>query len=169
MNSDQNSNEKLFIKVAVKEDAETILYFIKQLAEYEKLSHEVTATGETLIKNLFGSDSNAHALLAYYHNEPIGFALYFYNFSTFLGKRGIYLEDLFVLPEMRGKGFGKKLFLHLIKIAHENNCGRFEFSVLDWNKPAVKFYKNLGAAAMDDWTTFRLDENKINTLKDFNN
>jgi GNAT superfamily N-acetyltransferase len=157
-------NEELIIKKAGEDDAETVLFFIKQLAEYEKLSHQVTATEETLINNLFSENSNTHAILAYYKNKPIGFALYFYNFSTFLGKRGIYLEDLFVLPEMRGKGFGKKMFLHLISIAKENNCGRFEFSVLDWNEPSIKFYKNLGAASMDDWTTFRIDEDGIDKL-----
>jgi GNAT superfamily N-acetyltransferase len=164
MISNSNQSEELIIKIAEKDDAETVLYFIKQLAEYEKLSHQVTATEEVLIENLFSKKSNAHALLAYHKNKPIGFALYFYNFSTFLGKHGIYLEDLFVLPEMRGKGFGKKLFLHLISIAKQNNCGRFEFSVLDWNEPSIQFYKNLGAASMDDWTTFRIDEDGINKL-----
>ena len=134
------------------------------MAEYEKLSHEVTATVENLKQNLFSDKSNAHVVIAYYKSEPVGFALYFYNFSTFLGKKGFYLEDLFVMPSMRGKGFGKILFLHLIGIARKNNCGRFEFSVLDWNEPSIKFYKNLGAESMDDWTTFRIDETGINKL-----
>jgi GNAT superfamily N-acetyltransferase len=168
MNTENKTSNDLIIRNAEASDAETVLFFIKQLADYEKLSHEVIATPEKLKENLFSDDSNANAILAYYQEKPVGFALYFYNFSTFLGKKGIYLEDLFVLPEMRGKGFGKKLFLHLISIAHKNNCGRFEFSVLDWNVPSIKFYKNLGAESMDDWTTFRIDENGINKLTETN-
>ena len=164
MNTEIKPSDDLVIRNADGNDAETVLFFIKQLADYEKLSHEVTATVETLKQNLFSNQSNAYAVIAYYKSEPVGFALYFYNFSTFLGKKGIYLEDLFVLPDMRGKGFGKKLFLHLIGIARKNDCGRFEFSVLNWNEPSIKFYKNLGAESMDDWTTFRIDENGINKL-----
>ncbi|MBL1213355.1 MAG: GNAT family N-acetyltransferase [Ignavibacteriae bacterium] len=164
MNTEKNPANNLVIRKAEAGDAETVLFFIKQLADYEKLSHEVKANVDTLKQNLFSDNSNANAVLAFYNNEPVGFALYFYNFSTFLGKRGIYLEDLFVLPDMRGKGFGKKLFLHLIAIAKKNNCGRFEFSVLDWNEPSIKFYKSLGAESMDDWTAFRIDENRINKL-----
>ena len=137
-------------------DVPLILQFIKGLAEYEKLTHEVTATEALLRETLFGSRQVAEVILGEYRGEPVGFALFFHNYSTFLGRPGIYLEDLFVKPEMRGHGFGKVLLTYLAKLATERTCGRVEWSVLDWNEPAIRFYKTLGAVAMDDWTVNRL-------------
>jgi GNAT superfamily N-acetyltransferase len=145
-------------------DAETIFDFICQLAEYEKLTEEVTTNPEELAKTLFSESSHVKTIIALFNDKPVGFALYFYNYSTFKGKSGLYLEDLFVIPEMRGKGFGKLLLLELAKIAKDNNCARFEWSVLDWNKPAIDFYKSLGANPMDEWTVFRLTEKGIDNL-----
>jgi GNAT superfamily N-acetyltransferase len=144
------------IKPATIDDVPLILSFIRKLAEYEKLLHKVTATEEGLRATLFGARPYAETLIAYYHNEPVGFALFFHNFSTFLGQPGIYLEDLFVEVEQRGKGFGKALLAHLAKLAQERNCGRLEWAVLNWNKPSIKFYESLGAVPMDDWTVYRL-------------
>lgn len=158
--------ERLIIKKAEKKDVGTILNFIKALADYEKLSDEVVATEDSLRKTLFSEKSNAYALLGYYNEKPVCFSIYFYNYSTFKGKPGLYLEDVFVLPEMRGKGFGKQILKELAKIAKENNCGRFEWAVLNWNEPAINFYKKLGAKPMDDWTVFRLDEEGIKKLAD---
>ncbi|MFC2084481.1 GNAT family N-acetyltransferase [Bacteroidota bacterium] len=158
------NTEKLNIKKATKSDAEIILKFIKKLAAYEKLSQDVTATKDILIETLFGKDSNAECLIGYYNSRPVCFALYFYNFSTFKGKRGLYLEDLFVIPEERGKGFGKQMLIHLAQIAKSKKCGRFEWSVLDWNEPAINFYKKIGAIPLDGWTLYRLDEEGINNL-----
>lgn len=157
-------NKELIIKKGTIEDVEIIYNFICQLAEYEKLTDEVTTTPEELAKTLFSENTHTHTIIGYYENKPVGFALYFYNYSTFKGKYGLYLEDLFVIPKMRGKGFGKILLLELAKIAKENNCARFEWSVLDWNKPAIDFYKSLGAKPMDEWTVFRLTENEIDKL-----
>ena len=155
---------KLIIKRAQESDTHIILEFIKKLAEYEKLSNEVTATTEQLRVTLFAEDSNTHCLIGYYNERPVCFALYFFNYSTFLGKRGMYLEDLFVLTEMRGKGFGKQMLIVLAQIASENDCGRFEWSVLDWNKPAIDFYDSLGAKPNSGWTVYRLDEKAIKKL-----
>lgn len=157
-------DNKLVIRPGTSEDIEIIYNFISQLAEYEKLTHEVTTTPEELAKTLFADNRHTHTIIAFYNEKPVGFALYFYNFSTFKGKPGLYLEDLFVIPEMRGKGFGKKLLIELGKIAKANNCARFEWSVLDWNKPAIDFYKSLGAKPMDEWTVFRLTEDGIKKL-----
>ncbi|MBU0473192.1 MAG: GNAT family N-acetyltransferase [Bacteroidetes bacterium] len=158
------NNSDFVIKKGTIEDAETIYNFIYQLAEYEKLTEEVTTNAEELAKILFAENTHVHTIIGFYKNKPVGFALYFYNFSTFKGKTGLYLEDLFVIPEMRGKGFGKILLIELAKIAKENNCARFEWSVLDWNKPAIDFYKSLGANPMDEWTVFRLTEDGIEKL-----
>ncbi len=155
---------KLIIKKGTVDDVEVIYNFIYQLAEYEKLTDEVTTTPEELSKTLFSKNTHTHTIIGYYENKPVGFALYFYNYSTFKGKTGLYLEDLFVIPKMRGKGFGKTLLIELAKIAKENNCARFEWSVLDWNKPAIDFYKSLGAKPMDEWTVFRLTKNEIDKL-----
>jgi GNAT superfamily N-acetyltransferase len=149
---------------AGKENAVLVLNFIKELAEYEKLSYEVTATEKLLKKTLFGKKSVAKVLLAYYEDKPAGFAVYFFNFSTFIGKPGLYLEDVFVKPEFRGKGIGKAILIHLAGIAKKNDCGRFEWAVLDWNKSAIKFYKSMGARPMNDWTVYRLDREAINNL-----
>ena len=157
-------DELLVIKKAEKKDSRLVLSFIKKLAEYEKLSHEVSATQEILEETLFGKDAKAECVIGYYDNNPVAFALFFHNFSTFLGKPGIYLEDLFVLPEMRGKGFGKEMLKYLAKLAKERNCGRLEWWVLDWNETAIKFYKSLGAFPMDEWTVFRLTGDALNKL-----
>jgi GNAT superfamily N-acetyltransferase len=146
----------LKIRKATPDDTSLILSFIKALAEYEKLSHEVVTTESQLQEQLFSPTSPASVLIAELSGKPVGFALYFYNFSTFLGKKGIYLEDLFVLPESRGSGVGKALLEHLIQRAKDEGCGRVEWWVLDWNTPAIEFYKSMGARAMDEWTVFRV-------------
>jgi GNAT superfamily N-acetyltransferase len=151
-----NSTEGLRIVPATERDVAVILGFIRQLAEYEKLSHQVAATEELLRDTLFGARRVAEVLIGYLADEPAGFALYFHNFSTFLGRPGIYLEDLFVEPAHRGKGIGKALLVEIAKIAKERNCGRLEWAVLDWNKPAIDFYRRLGAVPLDDWTLFRV-------------
>mgnify|MGYP000314279690 CR=1 FL=1 len=156
--------QKLKIRRASIEDIHTILSLIKELASYEKLLDEVTATEKLLKENLFGKNKYAEVLIAEYEGKPVGEALYFHNFSTFVGKPGIYLEDIFVKPEMRGKGIGKALFSELIKIAKDRNCGRVEWVVLNWNKHAVEFYKSLDAVSIDEWTVYRLTEEKINNL-----
>jgi GNAT superfamily N-acetyltransferase len=152
------------IRSAEIKDSKIILKLIKELSLYEKLSHTVINNEESVKENLFGKKKYAEALIAEYENQPVGFALFFHNYSTFVGKPGIYLEDLFVQPEMRGKGVGKKLFLELIKLAKERNCGRVEWSVLNWNKPAIDFYKSMGAIPMDEWTVYRLNEHEIDEL-----
>lgn len=141
-----------------------LLSFIKELAEYERLSHEVSATEETLRESLFGDWRGAETLLAYSGGEPAGFALFFHNFSTFLGRSGIYLEDLYVRPEFRGSGIGRTLLVHLARLAEERGCGRLEWSVLDWNEPSIGFYESLGAVAMDDWTVYRLTGDALREL-----
>lgn len=148
--------ENFNIKMASKEDAPIVLDFIKKLAEYEKLSHEVTATVEDLKNTLFSKNSNTEAIIGYLNNQPTAIAIFFHNYSTFLGKNGLYLEDLFVLPEVRGKGMGKSMLKYLAKIALDRDCGRFEWSVLDWNEPAIKFYKNIGAEIKKEWLTTRI-------------
>ncbi|MBD3667903.1 MAG: GNAT family N-acetyltransferase [Kangiella sp.] len=144
------------IREAVRADAPLILGFIKELAEYEKLSHEVVATVADIEQTVFTSDARAHCLIAEYEGQPAGFALYFFNYSTFLGKYGIYLEDLYVKSEFRGNKIGYGLLQRLAKIAVEKDCARVDWSVLDWNKPAIDFYKSIGAKPMDEWTVFRL-------------
>jgi len=146
----------LSIRAATEADVALILRFIEKLAEYEKLTHEVVATEAALRKYLFGTKPMAEVILAYWAGQPVGFALFFYNFSTFLARPGIYLEDLFVDPEQRNKGIGKALLAHLARLAMERGCGRLEWSVLDWNKPSIQFYRKLGAAAQEEWTTYRL-------------
>jgi GNAT superfamily N-acetyltransferase len=133
-----------------------VLDFIRRLAEYELLPHEVVATEEMVSDSLFGATPAAAALLGYADGEPVGFALYFHNYSTFLGRRGLYLEDLFVLPAARGRGVGRALLGALARVALERGCGRMEWSVLDWNEPAIAFYRSLGARPLSEWTTFRL-------------
>ncbi len=152
------------IKNAQPQEIPLILSFIRELAEYERLAHAVVATEELLHEHLFGPQPKAEVVIAHYEGEPVGFALFFHNFSTFVGRPGLYLEDLFVRESMRGKGIGKALLVHLAKIAAERNCGRFEWAVLDWNKPAIEFYKSLGAAAVDDWTIFRVTGDALHTL-----
>ena len=137
-------------------DENTIARFVRELAEYEKLLHEARATGEDLHRALFGNTPRAHALIVETGADPIGFALWFYNFSTFTGRTGLYLEDLYVVPAWRGRGIGRAVFRFLARRAIEENCSRIEWSVLDWNTPAIEFYRSLGAQAMDDWTVQRL-------------
>lgn len=154
----------LEIRPAAEEDVPLLLCLIKKLAEYEKLSHEVTATEEVLKESLFGERRGAEALLAYLGDEPAGFALFFHNFSTFLGRPGLYLEDLYVRPEFRGDGVGRALLVRLAKLATERGCGRLEWWVLDCNEPAIRFYKSLGAEAMDDWTVYRVTGEALERL-----
>ncbi len=151
-------------RFAAAEDTPLILSFVRELAEYEKLSHEVVATEEALRDSLFGERPFAEVLLTFVEDEPAGFALFFHNFSTFLGKPGIYLEDLYVRPEHRGTGAGRALLSYLARLAVERGCGRLEWWVLDWNEPAVGFYKRIGALAMDDWTVYRLTGDALERL-----
>ena len=148
---------------ATRKEVSTILDFIKKLAIYEKMENEVVATQASLEKWIF-DEKKANVLFAEADSKIVGFALYFYNFSTFLGKPGIYLEDLFVLPEERKKGYGKGLILSLVKLALDEGCGRVEWCCLDWNTPSIDFYNSLGAVPMDSWTTFRLTEDKMKLL-----
>ena len=152
------------MREASEEDVPLILSFIRELAEYEKLSREVVATEEGLRESLFGERRYAEVLIAEHDGSPAGFALFFHNFSTFLGKPGIYLEDLYVNPAFRGAGIGKKLLVHLASLAKRRGCGRLEWWVLDWNEPSIGFYKNLGATAMDDWTIYRLAGTALDDL-----
>jgi GNAT superfamily N-acetyltransferase len=160
----EDSVEGLKIVPATEGDVALILGFIRKLAEYEKLSHQVAATEELLRDTLFGVRQVAEVLIAYLADEPAGFALFFHNFSTFLGRPGIYLEDLFVEPAHRGKGIGKALLVEIAKTAKERNCGRLEWAVLDWNKPAIDFYRGLGAVPLDDWTLFRVTGAALDNL-----
>ena len=152
------------IRPATEADTPVILELIRALAEYEKLSHVVTATEDKLRRSLFGDDPVAEALLAYHERECAGFALFFPNFSTFLAQPGIYLEDLYVKPHLRGKGIGFALLARLARIAAERGCGRMEWEVLDWNEPSIQFYRRLGAVAMDDWTKYRLTGEALEKL-----
>jgi len=144
------------IRPATAEDAALILRFITDLAIYEKAEHEVIATESLIRESLFASDSGTQALICHIDDEPVGFAVYFFNYSTWLGKHGLYLEDLYVSPQYRGSGAGKALLKHLAQIAVSRGCGRFEWSVLDWNEPAIQFYKSLGAEPQDEWVAYRM-------------
>ncbi len=155
---------KLNIRKAEKKDAELILKFIRGLAEYEKLSGEVTADEEKIQGTLFTENPKAECIIGYAGEKPVAFAIFFHNYSTFLAKYGLYLEDLFVLPEERGQGYGTQMLRKLAQIAVERDCGRFEWSVLDWNKPAIDFYKALGAKPLNEWTTFRVDGKALKDL-----
>lgn len=152
------------IRRAHVEDVPVILQLIRDLATYERAPDEVTATEEQLVDVLFGERPAAEVLLAYEGEFPVGFAVYFYNFSTWLGRPGLYLEDLFVKPEKRGNGYGRALLVALAKIARDRGCGRMEWAVLNWNEPAIKFYRTLGAKPMDEWTVFRLTRDGIERL-----
>lgn len=152
------------IRQATEADVPLILQFIRGLAEYERLAHECVADEVTLKKSLFGERKVAEVVIGYDHGNPVCFALFFHNFSTFLGRPGIYLEDLFVNPDQRGKGFGKAMLAYLAKLAVERECGRLEWSVLDWNEPAINFYKSLGAKPMDEWTIFRVTGDALTQL-----
>ena len=151
------------IRKATENDTPIILELIRKLAVYEKMENDVITDVEELRENIFVK-KYAEVLIAEEDEKPVGFALYFFNFSTFVGKPGLYLEDLFVEPEYRGKGYGKKLFIELSKIAKTENCGRMEWSVLNWNTPAINFYKSIQAKPMDEWTVYRLDKKGIADL-----
>jgi GNAT superfamily N-acetyltransferase len=146
----------MLIRAAEAGDVPTILAFINELAEYERLAHTVVATEESLRETLFGARRAAEVLIAEFGGQPVGFALFFTNYSTFIGRPGIYLEDLYVRPAARGRGAGKALFLQVATLAAQRQCGRLEWAVLDWNEPSIQFYKSMGAQAMNDWTTYRL-------------
>ena len=152
------------IREATSEDCALILHFINALAVYEKLAEEVETDEAMIADTLFASNPKAHCLICEVEGEPAGVAIYFYNYSTWKGKYGIYLEDLFVSPEFRGKGAGKALLIHIAGIAINNDCARFEWSVLDWNTPSIDFYKSLGAKAMDGWDIYRVDGENLKTL-----
>ena len=154
----------LEIKEATISDAALILHFVTELAIYEKAEREVKATAHDIEKTLFNDSNTTKGLICYLDGEAVGFAVYFLNYSTWLGKNGIYLEDLYVTPEHRGSGAGVALLKHMAKIAVENDCGRFEWNVLDWNKPAIDFYKSIGAKPLDEWIGYRLDGD---ALKEF--
>ncbi len=153
----------LTFRNAERKDAELILYFIKELAEYEKMAHEVVATPDLLREWIFDKQK-AEVIFAIEDGKEVGFALFFHNFSTFLGRAGVYLEDLFVLPEYRGKGYGKGLLKKLASVAVERGCGRLEWSCLDWNKPSIDFYLSLGAVPMDEWTVYRVTGDTLKSL-----
>ena len=155
---------ELEIRAATEDDVPLILSLIRELAEYERLSHEVVATEEALRDSLFGERRFAEVLLGYLGDDPAGFALFFHNFSTFLGKPGIYLEDFYVKPDFRGLGIGRVLLVHLAKLARERDCGRLEWSVLDWNEPAIGFYRSIGASPVGGWTVYRLSGEALGEL-----
>ena len=157
-------SDPLLIRPAVAADVPLILEFIRRLAEYERLAHEVAATEAGLRQWLFGDRPYAEVVIAEYDRQPVGFALFFHNFSTFLGRPGIYLEDLFVAPEHRGRGVGRALLRHLARLAVERGCGRLEWWVLDWNEDAIRFYRGVGAVPMEDWTVFRLTGEALERL-----
>ena len=160
----RTNDNTLRIVPATKADVPVILALIKDLAEYERLSNEVVATEEILEETLFGERHYAEVLLAFLGNEPAGYALFFHSFSTFLGRPGIYLEDIYVKPQYRGSGIGKKLLARLAQLASERKCGRMEWAVLNWNEPSIGFYKSLGARPMDEWTVFRLTGDQLGQL-----
>ena len=156
--------KKISIRTATEKDVGLILHFIESLADYERLRHEVVASEKTLNDTLFCENPSAYVIIGELDGVPSGFALYFYNYSTFLAKPGIFLEDLYVNEESRGSGLGKALLIYLAKKAKAEKCGRFEWNVLDWNKPAIDFYTSIGAKPTDEWTGYRLDEWAISKI-----
>lgn len=162
------SPDEFKIRIAKKEDTPVILKFIKELAVYEKLSDQVEATEHLLEQSLFGKHRVSEVIFAEYKDTPVGYCLFFHNFSTFLGKNGLYIEDIYVQPKMRGLGIGRQLFSYMAKLALDRGCGRLEWWVLDWNKDAINFYKKMGAQGMDEWTVYRLSGEKLKTLADKN-
>ena len=155
----------LKFKIATEQDIPVILDFIKQIAIYEKMLDKVSATEESLKESIF-DNNRAEALLIEFNNEVIGYIIYFFNFSTFVGREGLYLEDLYIKPEYRGNGIGKKSFELLVHIAKENKCERLEWTCLDWNEPSLKFYKSIGAKQMNEWIIHRLDKEAIDKITD---
>jgi GNAT superfamily N-acetyltransferase len=158
------TSDSIRLEPATHQDVPTILRFIRELAEYEKLAHEVVATEDVLRASLFGSRPAAEAVIAYERDEPVGFALYFQTFSTFLGRPGLYLEDLYVTPAQRGHGVGRRLLAYVARVAVERGYGRMEWSVLNWNEPALVVYRKIGARPMDDWTVQRLTGEALKSL-----
>ena len=156
----------IVIRQATIDDSALIMRMIRELAIYEKLEHKVVATASDIEHSLFGADATANAVICMLDDTPVGYAIYFYNYSTWLGKNGLYLEDLYVSPQYRKHGAGKALLKHLAQIAVSHQCGRFEWSVLDWNELAIDFYRSLGARPMDGWVTYRLDGKALQTLAD---
>jgi GNAT superfamily N-acetyltransferase len=156
--------KNLKIRTATRDDVAIVLQLIRDLATYERAPDEVTATEEQLVDVLFGEKPAAEVVLAFAEEVPVGFAVFFHNFSTWLGRPGLYLEDLFVKPEARGKGYGRALLVHLAKIARDRGCGRMEWAVLNWNEPAIEFYRKLDAKPMDEWTVYRLTGHEIDAL-----
>jgi GNAT superfamily N-acetyltransferase len=155
---------KTVLRFATADDVGLIIDFIRQLADYEKMVDEVVTDEDQLRQSLFGGRRVAEVVIASYDGEPAGFALFFHNFSTFLGRPGIYVEDLFVIPALRGHGIGKSLLSYLARLAVERGCGRLEWWVLDWNEPAIRFYERLGAKPMDEWTVFRVTGETLEEL-----
>jgi len=164
----RNANPDLAIRPARPGDEQLLLELIHELAVYEKAPDEAIATPELIHQALFGQHPTAEAVIAQWQGAPAGFALFFHNFSTWLGRSGLYLEDLFVREDMRGNGIGKALLLHLAGIARERDCGRMEWSVLDWNRPAIEFYESLGAKPQSEWTVYRLDADALMKLAPHN-
>jgi GNAT superfamily N-acetyltransferase len=160
----QTWRDNFTIREAVEADVSVILSFIQQLATYEKLLDEVVATEDTLRDGLFGPRQVAEVIIGEWQNDPVAFALFFHNFSTFLGRPGLYLEDLYVKPEMRGKGIGRIMLSYLAHLARKRNCGRLEWWVLDWNEPARKFYHSVGAVSMSEWTVQRITGQALEKL-----
>lgn len=160
----QSTQDTIRIEPATERDVPLILAFIRELAEYERLSREVVASEERLLETLFGARPAAEAVIAYDGGRPVGFALYFASYSTFLARPGLYLEDLFVKPEARGRGIGRRLLRYLARVTVERNWGRLEWRVLDWNETAIRFYHGLGAQPLDDWTVFRLTGSALENL-----
>ena len=156
----------LDIRPASVDQTPLILKLIKELAVYEKLLDIVVTTEEDLKETLFSENKSAEVVIGYYKNKPVGYALFFYNYSSFVGRPGLYIEDIYVRQEHRGKGFGKAFLVYLACIAREKNCGRMEWAVLDWNEPSIEFYKKLGAVPMDEWTVFRLSRDAVEKLAD---
>ena len=154
------------IREATIDDSSLILKFVKELAEFERAASEVSATVEDIRKSIFGADSTVHALICSMDAKPIGFAVYFYNYSTWKGKNGLYLEDIYITPDYRSKGAGRKILKYLAKIAVSKDCGRFELSVLDWNESAIKFYESIGAKPQSEWIVYRLAGDALRDFTD---
>ena len=164
MQSEEMSERCFEVRDATITDIAIILQLIRDLGTYELAPNDVFATEEGLREVLFGAEPAARVVIAFENAAPVGFAVYFFNFSTWLGRPGLYLEDLFVKPEMRGRGYGRALLVHLAKIARDHNCGRMEWAVLTWNDPAIQFYKKLGAVPLEEWRVFRLTKDGIEKL-----
>jgi GNAT superfamily N-acetyltransferase len=155
---------RIEIRRATAEDVPLLAAFIRELAAYERLAHAATATEDSLRQHLFGPRPAAEAIIAELDGRPVGYAIYFTNFSSFTGRPGIYLEDVYVQPSSRGRGIGKRMLVHVAQLAVERGCARFEWAVLDWNEPSIEFYTSLGAQAMSDWTVYRLTGDALEKL-----